>query len=235
VADKSSAEKFSIETPRDTAVSAFEYPAEGTAVGATMILAHGAGAPQAHPWMVKTARGLARRGITVVTFNFIYTELRKKAPDRTEVLEATYTAVVKAVRARGALGKNRLFIGGKSMGGRMASHIASKWDEAEGGPGGALDGLIFFGYPLHPPGKPEQMRTAHLPSIRAKMLFIQGTRDAFGTPEELQPILDKLPAKTTVSVVEGGDHSFNVPKSGAVKQPEVDEGILDIAAKFIGK
>jgi predicted alpha/beta-hydrolase family hydrolase len=229
------ADKFSIDTPRDAAVTAFEYPAEGKPLGATLILAHGAGAPQSHPWIVKAARGLAKRGVAVVTFNFLYMEQRKKAPDRTELLEGTYIAAVKAVRARSSLSANRLFIGGKSMGGRMALHIASKWSEAEGGPGGALEGLIFFGYPLHPPGKPEQQRSAHLPSIRARMLFIQGTRDAFGTPEELRPILDSLPAKTTLSVVEGGDHSFNVPKSGPLKQADVDDAILDAAVEFIGK
>jgi uncharacterized protein len=227
-----------VETPRggpDGSVSAFEYPAEGDSRKATLILGHGAGAPQSSPWMVQTARGLAARGITVVTFNFLYTELRKRAPDKTDLLEGTYTAVVKAVRARPSFGSNRLFIGGKSMGGRMASNIAAKWTEAEGGPDGKLAGLIFFGYPLHPPGKPDQLRAAHLPYIKAPMLFIQGTRDAFGSPDELRPILETLPAKATINPIEGGDHSFSVPKSAPVKQAQVDQMILDIAADWIRK
>ena len=216
-------------------MSAFEYPAEGSALGVTMILGHGAGAPQSSPWVVQTARGLAKRGVAVVTFNFLYMELKKRTPDKTDLLEGTYTAVVKAVRARPSFGSHRLFIGGKSMGGRMASNIASKWTEADGGPGGTLAGLIFFGYPLHPPGKPDQLRAAHLPAITARMLFIQGTRDAFGTPDELRPILDTLPAKATLNIVEGGDHSFNVPKSGPVKQAQVDDMILDRAVEWIRK
>jgi len=229
------AERFSINTPRGDAVSAFEYAADGRKLGATFILAHGAGAPQSSPWIVQAARGLAQRGVDVITFNFLYMEQRKKAPDKAELLEGTYTAVVKAVRERPAFGSNRLFIGGKSMGGRMASHIASKWDEAEGGPGGKLSGLIFFGYPLHPPGKPQQQRSAHLPLIRARMLFIQGTRDAFGTPDELQPVLDGLPVAATLSVVDGGDHSFSVPKSAPVKQAQVNESILDTAVEWMRK
>jgi predicted alpha/beta-hydrolase family hydrolase len=231
------AEQFSIRIPRakgqDATVSALEYHAEGAALGATLILGHGAGAPQSSKWMVQTARGLAARGVDVETFNFLYKEEGRNAPDRTEVLEATYTARVRGVGQRPATGSNRLFIGGKSMGGRMASHIASKWDEAAGGPGGPLAGLVFFGYPLHPPGKPEQLRAAHLPSVRAPMLFIQGTRDAFGTPEELRPILAGLPVAATLSVVQGGDHSFTVPKSGPVKQPEIDAGVLDTVRHWI--
>jgi uncharacterized protein len=231
------AEQFTIQVPRakgpDATVSALEYHAEDRALGATLILGHGAGAPQSSKWMVQTARSLAARGLDVVTFNFSYMEEGRKAPDRTEVLEATYTAAIQAVRKRPAFGSHRLFIGGKSMGGRMASHVASKWDPAAGGPGGPLAGLVFFGYPLHPPGKPEQPRTAHLPAVRAPMLFIQGTRDAFGTPDELRPILAGLPVTATLSTVEGGDHSFTVPKSGPVKQPQIDAGVIDTVIQWM--
>jgi predicted alpha/beta-hydrolase family hydrolase len=223
---------ISLTTGPTDAVSALEYAAEGTRVAATLILGHGAGAPQSSGWMVQTARGLATRGIDVVTFNFPYSELRKGVPDRAEVLEATYIATIQAARARPTLASNRLFIGGKSMGGRMASHVASKWEEPAG-PGGALAGLIFFGYPLHPPGKPQQPRSAHLPLIKAPMLFIQGSRDAFGTADELQTVLANLPAKATLAAVEGGDHSFKVPKSAPLKQPQVDQNILDTAARWI--
>jgi predicted alpha/beta-hydrolase family hydrolase len=231
------AEQFMIQVPRAkgpaASVSAREYPAAAPALGATLILGHGAGAPQSSRWMVQTAHNLATRGLDVVTFNFSYTEEGRKVPDRTEVLEATYIAVIQAVRQRPSFGSNWLFIGGKSMGGRMASHVASKWDKAAGGPGGPLAGLVFFGYPLHPPGKPDQLRDAHLPAVRAPMLFLQGTRDAFGTPVELGPVLAKLPVAATLSVVEGGDHSFTVAKSWPVKQPQIDAGVTDAVIAWI--
>lgn len=229
------AERFSVKLtsgPID-AVSALEYPAEGTRVGATLIVGHGAGAPQSSRWMVQTARGLAARGIDAVTFNFPYTEKGKSVPDKAPVLEATFTAVIQTIRARPVLKANRLFIGGKSMGGRMASHVAAAWNDPAG-PGGALAGLVFFGYPLHPPGKPQQLRVEHLPRIAVPILCIQGSRDAFGTPDELRPILDGLSVDATLSVIEGGDHSFTVPKSALLKQPQVDAGVLDTVARWIG-
>jgi uncharacterized protein len=229
------AERFSVKLtngPID-AVSALEYPAEGTRTGATLIVGHGAGAPQSSRWMVQAARGLASRGIDAVTFNFPYTEQGKSVPDRAPVLEATWTAVIQTVRGRPGLKANRLFIGGKSMGGRMASHVAAAWDQPAG-PGGALAGLIFFGYPLHAPGKPEQPRIEHLPRITVPILCIQGSRDAFGTPDELRPILASLRVDATLSVIEGGDHSFTVPKSAPVKQPQIDAGVLDTVTHWIG-
>jgi predicted alpha/beta-hydrolase family hydrolase len=225
------AERFSVSLPDGPieAVPALEYVAEGQDLHATLILGHGAGAPQQSPWMVQIARRLAARGVTVVTFNFPYAERRKSAPDKTEVLEATWTATIRAVRARQpARNRPRLFIGGKSMGGRIASHVAAAWDTSLG----ELAGLIFFGYPLHPPGRPDQLRSAHLPRITAPMLFIQGARDSFGTPDELQPILASLPSATLVPI-EGGDHSLKVSKVAA-KQAAVDAFVLDTAIDWIG-
>lgn len=219
------AERFSINTPRGDAVSAFEYAADGRKLGATFILAHGAGAPQSSPWIVQAARGLAQRGVDVITFNFLYMEQRKKAPDKAELLEGTYTAVVKAVRERPAFGSNRLFIGGKSMGGRIASHVAS-----QGCPD--LAGLVFLGYPLHPPGKPEQRRDAHLPAIAEPMLFVQGSRDAFGTSEEIRALLPRL-QHATLHELSGGDHSFKVSGRGAPKPDVVLGGILDTVRDWI--
>src|SRR5262249_51710775 len=153
-------------------------------------------------------------------------ELKKAAPDKPEVLEATWVAVIQAMRERPSFRKHSLFIGGKSMGGRIASHVASFWDEPNG-PGGALAGLIFFGYPLHPPGRPNKWLWAPLPQVKAPMLFIQGARDTFGTSDELEPVLK--PIKTaTLSIVEGGDHSLRASKSPA-KQAEVEARILTTA------
>jgi uncharacterized protein len=186
-------------------------------IGATVVLAHGAGAGQLSPFMVRFATGLASRGLDALTFNFLYTEQRRRVPDRTDKLEACYLAAISAARDAVALSGNRTYIGGKSMGGRIASHVAA------GKGAESLSGLIFLGYPLHPPGKPDQLRAAHLAKIRAPMLFIQGARDPFGTPDELRPILDRLQARVTLHVVENGDHSLAPPKKGGRPFDEVDE------------
>jgi predicted alpha/beta-hydrolase family hydrolase len=202
-----------------------------------VILAHGAGAPQKHPFMVRYAKELAARGIEVVTFDFLYTALGKRAPDKNDVLEATWLAVLAHVRARShervrsvsrAMPRS-IFIGGKSMGGRIASQIAAR-SESELGP---IAGVILLGYPLHPPGKPQQLRTRHLPLVRARMLFVQGTRDPFGGPDELAPHLAGLPAETTIEIVRGGDHSFAVLKRDGVPQDEVHARALDAIARFV--
>ncbi len=192
---------FEVSGSRTTAIV---YPAARPRGGPrrTLVLAHGAGAPQTHPWMVAMARALAAGGLEVVTFNFLYTEARRRAPDRNEVLEATWRAALAEVRARGAA---RPFIGGKSMGGRIATQIAAHPDVE-------VAGLVLLGYPLHPPGQPQKLRTGHLPQVRAPMLFVQGSRDAFGTPEELEPWLKGRARGTRLFVVEGGDHSFAVPR-----------------------
>ena len=208
-------------------VTALIYPASrAERAGITLILGHGAGAPQSSGFMVGFAEALARRGADTVTFNFPYMEERRRLPDRAETLEACFRDVIDAVRAHGDLGTGRLVIGGKSLGGRMASHVA-----AAGFPG--LAGLVFLGYPLHPPGKPEQLRSRHLARIQEPMLFVQGTRDAFGTPEELAPILASLGLRASLHVVEGGDHSFAAPKRGPVSQPEIYAGIQDEIARWL--
>jgi uncharacterized protein len=203
------------------AVTALRYPA--TARGFTLVLGHGAGAPQTSEFMVTFARAFARRGLTTVTFNFPYMEARRRMPDRAPVLEAAFRAVIEALRARPDWGCDRLVIGGKSMGGRMASHVAAA--RVEG-----LAGLVFLGYPLHPPGRPEQLRAAHLARIREPMLFVQGAHDTFGTPEELASIVAPLGPTVRVHVVQGGDHSFKVGRRGPVPQEEVFVRVQDEVA-----
>jgi predicted alpha/beta-hydrolase family hydrolase len=179
------------------------YPATGDArVDATLVLAHGAGAPQQSAFMVNFARALAERGIDVLTFNFPYMERKRRVPDRTDVLEASYRTAIAAAREH--FGRDSVFIGGKSMGGRIATHLAAAEDaEALG-----IAGVVLLGYPLHPPGKPEQLRAAHLPRIRVPMLIVQGERDPFGTPDELRPVLAPTASRVTLYVVEKGDHSL---------------------------
>jgi predicted alpha/beta-hydrolase family hydrolase len=204
--------------------SALLYHAKGAR--AAIVLGHGAGAPQTHPWMVAVARALSARGLDVVTFNFLYTEARRRVPDKNDVLEATWRAAVDAARARDDVAHGRLFIGGKSMGGRIATQVAAS---------GAVDvrGLLLLGYPLHPPGKPEKLRTAHLPRVRAPMLFVQGSRDPFGSPEELAPVVAGLAPGTRLYVIEGGDHSLAPPKSSGETLDAVIARVADETVRFI--
>jgi uncharacterized protein len=197
------------------------YPAESPAAG--IVLAHGAGAGQASRFMVQAATGLAGRGISAATFDFPYMAAGRKVPDKAEVLERAWREAVDA--AREAWPGVPLVIGGKSMGGRIASHIAAA--DGEG-----LAGLVFLGYPLHPPGRPHQRRDAHLPSIAAPMLFVQGTRDAFGTADEIRALLPRLQC-ASLHEVAGGDHSFKVAGRGAPGPERAMAEILDAVADWM--
>jgi predicted alpha/beta-hydrolase family hydrolase len=208
-------------------VTALVYPAaQRDRAGVTLILGHGAGAGQTSDFMVKFADALATRGIDVVTFNFLYSEQRRRSPDPTGRLEECYRAVIEAVRHRAELAENRLAIGGKSMGGRIASQVAATDSSI-------LVGLVFLGYPLHPPGRPDHLRSKHLSQIKAPMLFVQGSRDAFGTPDELRPIIARLATTADLYVVEGGNHSFKIPKKSGIKQEKVYCDIQDHIAFWL--
>jgi predicted alpha/beta-hydrolase family hydrolase len=203
-------------------VTAIVYAAAKNQLGLTLALAHGAGGNQTSKFMVDFAQALAARGIDTITFNFLYSEAGRGLPDRNDKLETCYLKIIEA-HHKGALGKNagnKLVIGGKSMGGRIASQVAAR--KADG-----IAGLVLLGYPLHPPGRPDKLRSKHLPDIEVPILFVQGSRDAFGTPEELQPIIETLEASTDLYIVEGGDHSFKVPKRSSPPQDSVDKGILE--------
>jgi hypothetical protein len=176
------------------------------------------------PFLVQTASGLAERGLSCATFDFDYMAARKSVPDKAPVLEARWRDAIAA--AAESFPGLPLFIGGKSMGGRIASQVA-----AQDHPG--IAGLVCLGYPLHPPGKPQQRRDAHLPSIKQPVLFVQGTRDAFGTAAEIRELLPRLPL-ATLFVVEGGDHSFKIGGKGAPKPAAVLAGILDEVVRWIG-
>jgi uncharacterized protein len=170
--------------------------------GDALILAHGAGTDMTSPVLLAVAEGLAARGVTVLRFNFLYKELGKKAPDTMPKLELAYLAAIEALRATKP---KRIFLGGKSMGGRVASILASK--------GTASDGLVFLGYPLHPAGRPEKLRDEHLSQIKAPMLFVEGTRDALCDLTLLRPVLARLKKRASMHVIDGGDHSFDLLKS----------------------
>lgn len=206
-------------------VSAILYPAaKSSEVHATLILGHGAGANQLSPFIRMFGVGLAERGFDVLTFNFLYMEQKRRAPDPKAKLEACYSAVIDWALHEKKLKNNRVIIGGKSMGGRIASQVAA-------GPGesitDAVSGLVFLGYPLHPPGKPDQLRDKHLADIRAPMLFIQGSRDAFGAASEIASVINRLKLPASLYVVSGGDHSLKVSKSGGPSQTQVYESAMD--------
>ena len=197
------------------------YRSDSAAAG--FVVAHGAGAGRTSPFMVRTAEGLAARGVVTATFDFPYITAGRHIPDKPAVLEAAWRDAIAG--ARELFPEVPLFIGGKSMGGRIASQVAAQGVES-------LAGLVFLGYPLHPPGRPEQRRDAHLPAIREPMLFVQGTRDAFGTTDEVRELVPRL-QNVTVHEVAGGDHSFRVSGRGAPKPDAVLDGILDMVRQWM--
>jgi len=210
-----------------TALAYRAAPRGGASV--ILVLAPGAGASQTSSFMVRFAASLAARGIDTVTFNFVFMEQGRRVPDRNDKLESCYRAVIEAVRSgrfHDDARHRKLVIGGKSMGGRIASQVAASGQEG-------IAGLVFLGYPLHPPGRPDKLRAKHLPDIRAPMLFVQGSHDAFGAPEELQAVMGELNVAADLFVVEGGDHSFKVPKRSTVPQDQVYEFVLDEIVRWL--
>jgi predicted alpha/beta-hydrolase family hydrolase len=220
-------DKLTVKVVDDT-VTAFLYHApKKNRFGITLILAHGAGGNQLSPFMRTSGSDLAKRGLDVMTFNFVYSEKRRGAPDRKDKLEACYSAIIDAAKSHKKLKGNALAIGGKSMGGRIASQVAAADQSLD------LLGLVFLGYPLHPPGKPEQLRDAHLKDVRAPMLFIQGTRDPFGSPDELRSTIKKHKLDANLHLIEGGDHSFKVPKTSGPTQQQIHEQIMDFTSSWL--
>ncbi|MEW6296909.1 MAG: alpha/beta family hydrolase [Thermodesulfobacteriota bacterium] len=190
-----------------------------------VILAHGAGNDMTNPLLSAVHEGLATHGYPCVKFNFPYTEQGRRAPDSQQVLETCYRSIVAAVRADARLRPPRLVIGGKSLGGRIASQIVAQ--------GMQVDGLLFLGYPLHPPGKPEKLRIAHLTRITVPMLFFAGTRDPLCTLDLLRQTVQQLTAPTTLHVIEDGDHSFTVRKRTGRTQGEVYEEVVTASVAWL--
>ncbi len=214
---------FDVTRPDGAAHPARLYPALGAITrGALLVVAHGAGAGQSHPFMMRYAHGLAERGIDVVTFDFPYIQAGRRAPDRTPVLEDTFRRVVAAAAARHGLQGRRLFIGGKSMGGRMATYLAAApdlWPDRTP----PLAGVVVFGYPLNPPGGPSKRspdRVSHLARITVPVLIVQGTRDTFGGPDAIRAAMPHA----TVQAVAGGDHS---------PAAKYDQDVLDGVVAFV--
>jgi uncharacterized protein len=221
-------------TSGEPPVSAARYrAADGVpSAGVTIVLAHGAGAGMTHPFLVSCATGLAARGFDTITFNFPYMERRAKAPNKAPQLEACYRTLIATLSDRGWLAGRRLVIGGKSMGGRMATMVAAAADAGTELVAHPIAGVVALGYPLHPPGRPEQLRVAHFATLRTPLLVVQGTRDDFGSPDELATHLAPLGGRATIHPIDRGDHSFKVTGLPRGTQESVLEGILDTVAAW---
>jgi len=177
------------------------------------VLAHGAGAGMRHPFLEAISQRLAEQGVATLRYQFRYMEQRSRRPDPPAVAAATVRAAV-AEAARLAPGLP-LVAGGKSFGGRMTSTAQAE----EPLPG--VRGLVFLGFPLHPPGRPDDKRAEHLARVTIPMLFLQGTRDEFADLELLRPVAKRLGDRATLHLVEGGDHSFKVPKKSGRSEGDV--------------
>ena len=192
---------------------------------ACLVLAHGAGAGMTHPFMADVARELAERGIATLRYQFPYMEQGSKRPDTPAVAHATVrAAVAEAARRAPAL---PLFAGGKSFGGRMTSQAQA----AQPLPG--VRGLVFFGFPLHPAGKPSDTRAQHLDDVKAPMLFLQGTRDDLADLTLLRPVVERLGARAALQVFEDADHSFHVRARSGRTDAQVRAAMLDAVALWI--
>jgi len=180
-----------------------------------------------HSFMEKMSAFLSEEGIGTFRYNFPYTEKRIKRPDPAPILMETIRSAVKAAKENA--GNILLLAGGKSMGGRMTSMAAAK-ESLEG-----VKGIVFFGFPLHAPGKPSNERAEHLFSVNIPMLFLQGTRDKLADLNLLKPIVKKLGDKASLHIIEGADHSFHVPKSSGKNDDEVLKELAKKVAEWAGK
>ena len=200
-------------------------PSTTGASSAAFVCAHGAGGHMADRGMVSVARELTTRGLDVIRFNFLYTEKRSGRPDPMPRLQECITAV--AARAREELKPEVLIIGGRSMGGRAASMLAAE--------GYDCTGLLLLAYPLHPAGRPEQLRDAHLPAIRVPVLCLNGTRDALCTRELMEKVVQRVTAPWEMRWLEAADHGFHVLKRSGRSDADVLEEIGDATEAWVAR
>ncbi len=198
---------------------AFDPATVGAERGVVFVCAHGAGGNMDDRGILQTANALRARGFGVVRFNFLYNEKKSRRPDPMPRLKECFSAVV--ARARLELSPRILIIGGRSMGGRAGSMLAAEGFEC--------DGLLLLAYPLHPPGKPEQLRDAHLPAIKVPVICFNGTRDPFCTPSLMEEVLERVTTDWEMHWVKDADHSFHVPKSSGKTDAQVLAEIADAA------
>jgi uncharacterized protein len=190
------------------------------------VLAHGAGAGMSHPFLSAVANGLAERGIATLRYQFPYMEARSKRTDPPKLAQLTVRAAV--AEASRLLPDVRLVAGGKSFGGRMTSQAQAE------SPLPGVRGLVFLGFPLHPPGRPSDERARHLFDVKIPMLFLQGTRDEFADLVLLRPLIERLGGGATLKLFSDADHSFHVPARSGRKDSEVMSEMLDGVAEWVG-
>jgi len=192
-----------------------------------LVLAHGAGARMTHSFMNEIAEELAGAGVATLRFNFPYMEQGRKVPDRGPVPTAAVFAAVRTAAA--AAPELPLFAGGKSYGGRMSSQASAETSLPK------VRGLVFFGFPLHPPDQPSTKRAEHLARVKLPMLFLQGTRDKLADLSLLRPICAKLGSRATLHIIETGDHSFHVLKSSGKTNADVMRELARTVAEWAQK
>jgi predicted alpha/beta-hydrolase family hydrolase len=212
-------ERLTFDAGRGDVSAAFATPGTGSPV---LVIAHGAGSDMDHPFLVGFAGGMNEQGVATMRFNFPYMQAGRRSPDAPASAVAAWRAALEFASEHA--GGAPVAAAGKSYGGRMASVAV-----AEGMP---ASGLVFLGYPLHPPGKPDRIRDEHLYGIRVPMLFIQGTGDAFAKPTLLEAVVKKLGPRATLHPIEGSDHSFNV-RGSKVPPRDVGASLSPIAAEFV--
>jgi uncharacterized protein len=203
----------------DNVTAIYEPPTSAATRSVVFVCAHGAGGNMMDRGMAATANALREAGLGVVRYNFVYSEKKSGRPDPMPKLEQCVAAVVAHVRSE--LKPEVLIIGGRSMGGRASSMLAADGFQA--------DGLLLLAYPLHPAGKPEQLRDAHLAAIRMPVICFSGTRDALCTKSIMDEVTSRLAANWTMHWVDGADHSFHVLKSSGRTDPEVIKSIAEAA------
>jgi uncharacterized protein len=201
------------------------YDPAAVDTGAVLVFAHGAGGNMSDRGVLATARALQERGIATVRFNFLYREKKSSRPDPMPRLKETFSAVVD--RTRKEVSPRTLIIGGRSMGGRAASMLAADGFDAAG--------LLLLAYPLHPPGKPDQLRDAHLPMISVPVLCFNGTRDPFSTRALMEEVLQRVKTDWKMHWVEGADHSFHVLKSSGKTDGEILNEMADLIKDWVAR
>ena len=213
---------WKIPVGNETTSAAYD-PAPNGDGSTVFVCAHGAGGNMSDKSLLTVTRALGARGLGIVRFNFLYREKRSSRPDQMPKLKETTAAVI--ARVREELRPKTLIIGGRSMGGRAASMLAAD--------GFDCSGLLLLAYPLHPPGKPDQLRDAHLPSIRIPVLCVNGTRDPFCTPEIMKGVLERVTAPWQMLWLETADHSFHVLKSAGKTDAQVIGEVADAAERWV--
>jgi predicted alpha/beta-hydrolase family hydrolase len=204
------------------------YEFQGPKRGAdrAVLLAHGAGADMHAAALTTVADALAAAKVPSLRFNFPYKAAGRRSPDRPPVLEASVRDAIKELTARTKLGVDRLVLGGRSMGGRICSMVAAT--------DGAL-GLALLGYPLHPPGKPDALRVDHFPRLRMPVLFASGTRDPFGTPDELRAHAKAIKGRVSFHWVDTGDHGFKPLKASGLTTQGALDAVAEAVVSFVTK